>query len=42
MEQMSMMMCPDGHMMKMAAMEHKGMMMKCDVCGGTMKEMKMM
>jgi hypothetical protein len=37
-----MMMCPKGHMMKMGPMSMKNMMMKCDSCGATMKEMKMM
>ena len=37
-----MMMCPDGHMMKMGPMSMKSMMMKCDKCGSMMKEMKMM
>jgi hypothetical protein len=42
MEQMTVMACPEGHMMKMGAMEHKMNMMKCDACGMAMKEMKMM
>ena len=29
-------------MMKMGEMMHKDKMMKCDACGTTMKEMKMM
>jgi hypothetical protein len=42
MEEMAMMACPDCHTMKMGAMEDKMKMMKCDVCAGPMKEMKMM
>ena len=36
------MMCPSCHEMKMGPMSMKEMMMKCDGCGGMMKEMKMM
>jgi hypothetical protein len=36
------MMCPSCHEMKMGPMSMKEMMMKCDGCGGAMKEMKMM
>jgi hypothetical protein len=36
------MMCPNCHEMKMGPMSMKEMMMKCDGCGGAMKEMKMM
>lgn len=36
------MMCPNCHEMKMGPMSMKSMMMKCDSCGGMMKEMKMM
>lgn len=42
MPDMSMMMCPKCHEMKMGPMNMKSMMMKCDGCGGMMKEMKMM
>jgi hypothetical protein len=35
-------MCPNCHEMKMGPMSMKGMMMKCDGCGGMMKEMKVM
>jgi uncharacterized protein (DUF983 family) len=37
-----MMMCPNCHEMKMGPMSMKSMMMKCDGCGKTMKEMRMM
>jgi hypothetical protein len=36
------MMCPSCHEMKMGPMSMKTSMMKCDGCGGQMKEMKMM
>lgn len=36
------MVCPSCHEMKMGPMSMKPMMMKCDGCGGQMKEMKMM
>jgi hypothetical protein len=36
------MMCPGCHEMKMGPMSMKASMMKCDGCGGQMKEMKMM
>ncbi len=42
MTDMAMMMCPKCHEMKMGPMGMKNMMMKCDGCGGMMKEMKMM
>jgi hypothetical protein len=42
MESMAMTMCPTCHQMKMGPMDMKGKMMKCDFCGGMMKEMKMM
>jgi len=42
MPDMAMMMCPGCHEMKMGPMGMKDKMMKCDGCGMTMKEMKMM
>ena len=42
MNDMAMCMCPDCHEMKMGPASMKKVMMKCDGCGGAMKEMKMM
>ncbi len=42
MTDMAMMMCPKCHEMKMGPMGMKNTMMKCDGCGGMMKEMEMM
>jgi transcription initiation factor IIE alpha subunit len=35
------MVCPEGHEMKMGPPEMKSKMMTCDGCGGEMTEMKM-
>lgn len=42
MADMAMTMCPTCHQMKMGPTMMKSKMMKCDACGGPMKEMKMM